>query len=128
MDLRERIRKEFSKKSKLKEASRWDPDTQPNIYELDNFLKKSGYRLIDVLLGKGSNLHEILLEPLKPGYLYPEITHDIKDGVFYINVTNYGLLEASDVEGIIQGYENALSVVKYLQSLDLKTLEVSDSE
>lgn len=130
MDIRERIRKEFSKKSVLKEASRskWDSDNQPNVYELDNFLRKSGYRLLDVLLSRDSDLHEILLEPIKPGYLYPEITHDIKDGIFYINVTNYGLLEASDVEGIIRGYENALAVVHHLQSLDLKKLEVTEDK
>ena len=78
MDIRDSIRKQFSKKPKLQEATKWNPDNQPNIYELDNFLRKSGYRLIDIIEHKESSLshslshnYELIIEPITPGYLHP---------------------------------------------------------
>lgn len=131
MSIESKIREALKKDKKLREATKWDPESQPNIFELSNFLKKSGYRLVDVMISSEGLSPEIILEPLKPGYLYPDISYDINDKHFYINVPEHGLLVSSDVEGIILGYENALAVVKHLESLDLDEIEselVSDEE
>ena len=77
-DIRKSIREEVGKKLK-KPNSRWNPDTQPNIYELSNFLQKSGYRLVDILVHE--DYPELLIEAIKPGYLFPEISHDIKERI-----------------------------------------------
>lgn len=113
----------------LKESipSKWDPDTQPNLYELGNFLRKSGYRLIDIVISK-SSVPELLIEPIEEGPLHPNISHDISDGRFYIQVLEHGMLESSDLEYIMTGYQNALSVVKYLEDIDLDDLEINREE
>lgn len=129
MSIENKIKEAFKKDERLSEAvGKWDPDKQPNIYELNNFLRKSGYRLLDVLAVKDTTIPEIILEPLKAGYLYPEIQHYTKEGKFYIKVIDHGMLESSDVEGMITGYENALAVVKHLESLDLHDMEVEEDE
>lgn len=135
MDIRDSIRKQFSKKSKLQEATKWNPDNQPNIYELDNFLRKSGYRLIDIIEHKESSLshssshnYELIIEPITPGYLHPEISHDYEEGNFYAKITEHGLLVASDIEEIIKGYTTVLGVLKYLGDLDIDKLEVSPED
>ena len=102
--------------------SQWSQDTEPNIYALDIFLRKSGYRLSNIE-EPSSGLYELIIEPLKPGYLYPDITHMVAEGKFYIDVKKYGELELEDVKGIVKGYENAIAVVTYLESLDLSNLE-----
>lgn len=119
MDLDSKIKAAFKRDSR---KNKWDPDTQPNLFELSNFLYKSGYRLIDAQENKESV--EVLLEPLNPGHLYPEISHDMKDNKFYIKIVEHGMLEASDVESIIIGYENAVAVVRYLESIDTTVLEI----
>lgn len=124
-DIRKSIREEVGKKLK-KPNSRWNPDTQPNIYELSNFLQKSGYRLVDILSHKEGP--ELIIEAVKPGYLYPEITQDIREKEFYVRVEEKGLMTASDVEEIIKGYDNAVSVLKYLEDLDLSKLEINSEE
>lgn len=124
-DIRKSIREEVGKKLK-KPNSRWNPDTQPNIYELSNFLQKSGYRLVDILVHEEGP--ELLIEAVKPGYLYPEITQDIREKEFYVRVEEKGLMTASDVEEIIKGYDNAVSVLKYLEDLDLSKLEINSEE
>ena len=124
-DIRKSIREEVGKKIK-KPNSRWNPDTQPNIYELSNFLQKSGYRLVDILSHKEGP--ELIIEAVKPGYLYPEITQDIREKEFYVRVEEKGLMVASDVEEIIKGYDIAVSVLKYLEDLDLSKLEINSEE
>ena len=120
-DIRKSIREEVGKKLR-KPNSRWNPDTQPNIYELSNFLQKSGYRLVDILVHE--DYPELLIEAVKPGYLYPEITQDIREKEFYVRVEEKGLMTASDVEEIIKGYETALGVLHHLEDLELSRLEI----
>lgn len=139
MDIRDKIRETFSKKKVVNEetkkvdpakrfnSSKWDSDTQPNIYELDNFLRKSGYKLTDILEHKDT-IPELIIEPLKSGYLHPEINHDVAEKEFYVNVIKYGMLGASDLEGIIEGYETALGVLRHLKTIDLDSLEIGDEE
>lgn len=124
-DIRKSIREEVGKKLK-KPNSKWDPDSQPNIYELSNFLQKSGYRLVDILSHKEGP--ELIIEAVKPGYLYPEIIQDIREKEFYVRVEEKGLMTASDLEEIIKGYDNAVSVLKYLEDLDLSKLEINSEE
>ena len=124
-DIRKSIREEVGKKLSTP-TSRWNPDTQPNIYELSNFLQKSGYRLVDILVHE--DYPELLIEAVKPGYLYPEITQDIREKEFYVRVEEKGLMTASDVEEIIKGYDTAVSVLKYLEDLDLSKLEINSEE
>lgn len=126
MRIEKKIREAFKKEKKIREVSKWDSETQPNIYELANFLRKSGYRLLDILANNENTVYEILLEPVKPGHLYPEISHEVEEGKFYVNVLKYGMLEASDLEEVIKGYNNALSVVRHLESLDLGELEIEE--
>lgn len=124
-DIRKSIREEVGKKLK-KPNSRWNPDTQPNIYELSNFLQKSGYRLVDILVHE--DYPELLIEAIKPGYLFPEISHDIKEKEFYAKVEDHGLMIASDIEEIIKGYETAIGVLHHLEELDLSKLEIDKEE
>lgn len=123
-------------KSKIKHAlkedkiakrdTRWNSDTQPNIYQLDIFLRKSGYRLVDVLDNDGHP--EPIIESIKESYLHPEITYSVSDNTFYVKVDKYGELEASDLEEIMKGYQTALGVLKHLENLDLSKLEYRGSE
>lgn len=122
MNIKDKIREAFREDMDNK-ASQWNPDTQPNLFELDRFLRKSGYRLVDVLTGAG--VKELMIEPKNSSHLYPEITHDVSDNHFYINVKRYGELIVSDVEEVIKGYQNAVSVVKRLEQVNLDKLEVS---
>lgn len=125
MDIKKDIARAVSKK--LKDIkSKWDPDTQPNIYELSNFLRKSGYRLVDIIDHKNSP--ELIIEAIKPGHLYPEIVQDVKSGKFYTRIENHGLMIASGVEEIIKGYETALGVLHHLEDLDLSRLEIETDE
>lgn len=126
MSLENKIR-EAIKKS-LREDASYDSTTQPNLYELNNFLRKSGYKLSEVISQKDKEVPELIILPIKESYLYPEISHDIEEGEFYIKVVEHGLLVASDVEEIIKGYTTAIGVVEHLESLDLTKLELSDEE
>lgn len=128
MSLDKKIRAAFKRDKKIREASNWSPELHPNIYELQNFLRKSKYRLIDVSPDKEGKIPEVIIEPITPSYLYPAIIHDLTDNHFYIDVSNHGLLQASDVELVVQGYSNALAVVKHLESLDLTKLEVDEED
>lgn len=123
-----RIKEALSKSRSLKEAAQWSSETQPNIYELDSFLRKSGYKLIDVTKYKKDQVPELLIVPIKSGYLYPDIVHSAAEHLFEVKVISYGLLGISDLEGIIRGYQNAIEVVKHLESLDLDDLEVEYEE
>ena len=111
----------------LNEAiSDWDARVTPNNYALDLYLRKSGYKLINVSrYSKGIRLGIV---PRKKGYHTPEIYHDYADNIYEIQTTSYGTLEVSDIEEVIKGYETAISVVKYLMSLDLEKLEVEDED
>lgn len=125
MDNRSRMKSKikFALKEDMiaKRNTRWNPDNQPNLYQLDVFLRKSGYRLFDVFNNEGKP--ELMIETIKEGHLHPEINHDVADGVFYIEVKKYGELIASDVEEIMRGYQTAIGVVKHLEQLDLSKLE-----
>lgn len=105
-----------------KKYTKWNPDTHPNAYQLDVFLRKSGYRLVDIVDHQGDT-PELILEATKIGHLHPDITHNISDKTFYINIKKYGEMNVSDVEEIIKGYQTAMYVVKHIESLDLSKLE-----
>lgn len=128
MSLESMIREAFSKKKDTEEIVKWDPDTQPNLYELALFLKKSGYRLVDMIYSGVKDTGELIIEPVTPGYLYPEIVHDIVEEGFYIKVVDQGILPVSDVESLVQGYQNAIAVIHHLNSIDLTKLEIVDDE
>lgn len=105
----------------------FDPETQPTLYKMSNFLRKAGYRMNDVL-AHGSGV-EIILTPIKEDYLHPDITHHIENHEFYVKVKSYGELEPSDLEEVIKGYENALEVIKYLkENLISSSDEIEESE
>ena len=123
-DIRKSIREEVGKKLK-KPNNRWILILNL-IYELSNFLQKSGYRLVDILVHE--DYPELLIEAIKPGYLFPEISHDIKEKEFYAKVEDYGLMIASDIEEIIKGYETAIGVLHHLEELDLSKLEIDKEE
>lgn len=126
MSIDDKIREAIKKRNKLLEVTKWDVDTHPNIYALDKFLRKSGYRLIELIVHKETEIPEVIIEPIKKDHpLYPDIVHDLSDGNFYSKPVKSELLGASDLESLIQTYENSLSIVKYLDSIDLKKLEVS---
>lgn len=120
--IKSKIKFALKEDSIAKKNTRWDPDTQPNIYQLDIFLRKSGYRLFDVVINKGHP--ELMIETIKEGHLHPEINHNVADQAFYIEVKKYGELSASDVEEIVKGYQTAIGVVKHLEKLDLNKLEL----
>lgn len=126
MGVKDNIRKAVSSNLKNKKYTRWDSESQPTIYAIDNFLRKSGYRLIDILTQ--GNKYELIIEPLKKGYFHPEISHDTKDDHFYAKITEYGMMESSDIEDTIKSYENALGVLKYLENQDLKNIGKELSE
>lgn len=128
MTLKDKIKEALMKDRRISEASKYDPELQPNLYELSNFLSKSKYRLVDVVDHGETKIPEVIIEPINPGYLYPEIHHDIDEREFYIKVVEHGMLVDSDVEGIIQGYTNALAVLEYLKSIDLDSLEIVNEE
>lgn len=127
MNLEDKIREAFKKSEKAR-SGKWDSETQPNLYELDNFLRKSGYRLIDVLVSEIGKSPELVIEAVKPGFLYPEISHDITTNTFYIKTVDLGMIGISDIESILIAYENALGVLRHLESLDLKKLEIGEDE
>ena len=123
-DIRKSIREEVGKKLK-KPHNRWILILNL-IYELSNFLQKSGYRLVGILVHE--DYPELLIEAIKPGYLFPEISHDIKEKEFYAKVEDHGLMIASDIEEIIKGYETAIGVLHHLKELDLSKLEIDKEE
>lgn len=127
MDIRDSIRKRIKEAQATQKQIKWSSDTQPNIYELDNFLRKSGYRLLDILQHEGAS-PELVIEAINKDYLHPEISHDFEEGLFYAKVTEHGMLVASDIEEIIKGYNIALGILNHLDSLDLSNLEVSTDE
>lgn len=121
-DIRKVIKDKVGKRLRNPNKTRWNPETQPNIYELSNYLQKSGYRLVDIIIHEESP--ELIIEAIKPGYLFPEVVHDIKEGEFYSRVEEHGLMIASDIEEILKGYKIAVEVLHHLESLDLSKLEV----
>lgn len=129
MDIRDQIREAIkSRNGRLN--STWSQDREPHIYEVDKFLRKSGYKLsnIEVHHINGKSLPELIIEPMSPGYLYPDVSHMVAEGKYYIDVKKYGEMEISDVKGIIKGYENAIAVVSYLETVNLNSLEFEGSE
>ena len=122
MSMKDKIRDAMT--SRLKEASsiKYDSSTQPNLYELDNFLKKSGSKLVDVIDHEGSI--ELIIDPKYPGVYYPEISHEVEEGKFYTRVKERGWLEMSDLDMVMEGYETAKYVINHLESLDLSKLEI----
>ena len=126
MSLENKIREVFKKS--LREDASYDSTTQPNLYELNNFLRKSGYKLAEVIPHQDKKVPELIILPIKESYLYPEISHDIEEGEFYIKVVEHGLLVASDVEEIIKGYTTSLGVVQHLESLELEKLEINTED
>lgn len=119
--MKSKIKFALKEDSVAKKNTRWSPDTQPNIYQVDLFLRKSGYRLVDVINEGGHP--ELIIEALKESHLHPDITHSVADQAFYVEVKKYGELGASDLEELIKGYQTALGVVKRLDDLDLSKLE-----
>lgn len=124
--MKSKIKFALKEDSVARKTTRWNPDTQPNIYQMDIFLRKSGYRLIDVVDNEGHP--EPIIESMKEGHLHPDITYSVADQVFYVNVKKYGELIASDLEEVIKGYQTALGVVQHLGDLDLSKLEFRGSE
>lgn len=122
MDLRSKIKKALTEDNEVMKYSKWDMDSQRNLYNVDKFLRKSGYRLLDAT--KRDGVPELFIKAMKDSHLYPDITHHIEEGEFFINVIKYGELNASDVEEIIKGYEAALGVVHYLNDIDMSSLEI----
>lgn len=111
-------------KAAKKSPVKWDADTQPNLYALSEFLRKAGYRLIDAIEHEGNKV-ELLIEPIEEGHLHPDIIHDIDNDIFCADIIKYGLLGKSDLEEVIKGYETALGVIKYLDTLHLNKMEVN---
>lgn len=124
--IKDKIRFALKEDSMIKRKIKWDPDTQPNIYQLDLFLRKSGYRLVDIINNGGHP--EPIIEAIKESHLHPDITFIIADQTFYVDIKRYGQIIASDLEELIKGYQNALGVVKYLDTLDLSKLEVEEEK
>lgn len=124
--LKSKIRLALKEDNVARKTTRWNPDTQPNTYQLDIFLRKSGYRLVDVIDNGG--LPDLMIEPIKGGHLHPDITYSVADQVFYVDVKKYGELVASDLEEVIKGCQTALGVVQHLEKLDLSKLEFRESE
>ena len=114
MSLKDKVREAFQGEKKI--ISKWDSDTTPNIYNLDIFLRKSKYRLVEIIAQtkNGRIYPELILEPIEEDHLHPEIHHSVDENEFYINVKKYGELVSSDVREIIKGYEIALSIVDHL--------------
>lgn len=123
-DIRKSIRDKVGRK--LRSITKWSPESQPNLYELANFLRKSGYRLVEVI--DHGESPELIIESIRSGYLHPEISHDIEERRFYVRVEDHGFLAASDVQEIIKGYNTALGVIQHLDSLDLSKLEIYPEE
>lgn len=121
MSLQDDIRDKVNQRLRESRGMKWDSHSHPKSYELNNYLLKSGYLLDDVLVHK-SNTVELIIKPRVPGYLHPDISHDIAENRFYVNVVDYGYLESSDLEGLLVGYNTALTVMKYLDRLDLSEI------
>ena len=128
LKMKDMIKEAFSNKRDL--SSKWDSQTQPNAYALDIFLRKAGYKLVDMIPQEsgGQAIPELLIEPIKEDYKHPEITHMIEENVFYMKMKSYGELPASDVETIIQVYQNVLAVMNHLEELDKSKLEYREQE
>lgn len=126
MDIRESIRRSIAIRE-ARDKSKWSPVSQPNLYALDNFLKKSGYYLVDIINHKDSP-RELIIKPKKPSYLYPDIVHDLSDNTFSIRISDAGLYHVSDMEELLKGYTTALGVAKYLNSVNLSELEGIEEE
>lgn len=123
--MKDMIKEAFSNKKTL--HSKWDPQSQPNAYELDVFLRKSGYKLVDII-PQENGVPEVLIEPVKEGYRHPDITHMVAEDIFYMKMKSYGEMPATDVEAIIQVYQNVLAVLNHLNALDKSKLEYQKEE
>lgn len=123
LKVKDMIREAFSNKKTLN--SKWDPQGQPNNYALDIFLRKSGYKLVDIIpqSNGGNVVPELLIEPVKEGYRNPDITHMVDEDIFYMKMKSYGEMPASDVETIIEVYQKVLVVLNHLNDLDKSNLE-----
>ena len=106
----------------------WSSKYEPNSYALDQFLRKSGYYLADIKYADTDDLDSsdlvLSIRPKEESYMTPQIIH--KDGEFHIITKSYGELIVSDLEMIVRGYENAIGVVHYLNSIPLEDLEISE--
>jgi len=128
LGMKDKIKEAFNTKKTLN--SKWDPQGQPNAYQLDIFLRKAGYKLVDMIpqSSGGSTVPELIIEPIKEGYRHPDITHMIAEDTFYMKMKSYGEMPASDVETIIQVYQAVLAVLNHLNELDKSKLEYEKSE
>lgn len=116
------VKRLVENRNRLNEVdSSWDPSSQENSYKVDIYLKKSGYELLGVSKDK-----ELYIKPLVDKRKAPYIYHN--GGTEYeVVVEDYGALLPKELEVVLQGYQNALEIIKYLSSLDLDELE-SDEE
>lgn len=123
LKMKDMIREAFNSSKNLN--SKWDSQSQVNAYSLDIFLRKAGYKLVDIIPQdkEGKVVPELIIEPVKAGYRHPEITHMVDEGAFYMKMKSYGEMPASDVETIIEVYQNVLAVLNHLNGLDTSKLE-----
>lgn len=125
MSLKENIRSRVNEKLSGR-SSKWDPQRYPESSDLNEYLLKAGYLLKEIIVHSSGSV-ELVIKPRTAGYLHPEITHDITDNVFYVEVKEYGLLNSSDLEEIISGYNTALEVVRYLERVNLSLIKSENS-
>lgn len=118
MSMRDMIREAIGGKSP---KNRFDYKTQPNLYELENFLNKSGYIYVDLDTEEGKPV--LYIKPAKEDdYLHPKIYYIADDNEYVVDSGEFGYLNVSDLAEVMKGYNNAILVIKHISDLDLDKL------
>ena len=74
------------------------------------------------------NKVRLSIDPIRSDELHPDLIHDIANNKFYVEVKDQGYVDSKDLENIIKGFNNSIEILKYLDDLDLSTLEIPDEE
>ena len=124
VNLRESIKKKLN--SSMRESisvlnNKFDPKEQPNCFELENYLRKAGYTLSDVLQEKNDIFLEINYWRAQLEF-NPSIKYDKLTRSYQVLTTDYGYLVPSDLQMVILGYETAMEVISHIESLKLELI------
>ena len=117
--LRERVNR------KLRESpSIYDERSQPNSFNLDQYLKKNGYTLGNIEFDDNGNFYDIDIEVLNKDSTHPPIFYDRMSSRFMTSLNlNSGNYSIDSLNRLQDTLNNLVSILDYLNKINLDKLE-----
>lgn len=117
------IRESINKK--LRESSSiYNEIYQPNLFNLDQYLKKNGYTLGNIEFDDNGNLCDIDIEVLNKDSTHPPIFYDRMSSRFMTTLNlNSGNYSIDSLNRLQDTLNNLVSILDYLNKINLDKLE-----